>query len=121
MKKLIAIIIASSPVFAFAQQLNDINTVAQKATNIGNLIVQLAISLAVIWIIVGVVKYLIIGSGDDRKAAGMNILYGVIGLFVILSIWGLVFLLTNTFQFGRNTAPTEKINNIQVQPPQIVP
>jgi uncharacterized protein HemY len=64
MKKLIAILFALLPAVASAQQLNDINLVAQKATNIGNLVVQLAISLAVIWIIINVIRYLVAG-GDS--------------------------------------------------------
>jgi len=95
------------PFVSFAEDLKDINSVAKKATSIGNLVIELAISLAVIWIIVGVVRYFIMGKdGEDRSAAGMNILYGVIGLFVILSIWGFVYLFTNTFKFASNEKPS---------------
>lgn len=123
MKKLIAFVLAFSPVLALAQTLNDIDTVAQKATNIGDLIIKLAISLAVLWIIVSVVRYLIVGADNEEERAkgGKSILYGVIGLFVILSIWGLVFLLTNSFRFGRNTTPTTEINRIKLPPPPSVP
>jgi hypothetical protein len=122
MKKLIAFVLASTPVFAFAQVLTDIDTVAQKATNIGDLIIKIAISLAVLWIIVSVVKYLILGAEDEeaRKKGGQSILYGVIGLFVILSIWGLVFLLTNSFRFGQNSTPNS-VNNIKLPRPPSVP
>lgn len=122
MKKLIAFVLASTPVFAFAQTLTDINSVAQKATNIGDLIIKIAISLAVLWIIVSVVKYLVLGADDEeaRKKGGQSILYGVIGLFVILSIWGLVFLLTNSFKFGQNTAPTT-VDKVKLPRPPIVP
>ncbi len=123
MKKIIAAIIAFSPTLVFAQQLNDINSVAMKATNIGNLIVRLAISFAVLFIIISVVRYLIAGSDDEeaRKKGGQAILYGVIGLFAILSIWGLVYLLSNSFQFGQNNLPNDKINNIQLPPPPQIP
>ena len=122
MKKLIAFVLASTPVFAFAQVLTDIDTVAQKATNIGDLIIKIAISLAVLWIIVSVVKYLILGAEDEeaRKKGGQSILYGVIGLFVILSIWGPVFLLTNSFRFGQNSTPNS-VNNIKLPRPPSVP
>lgn len=117
MKKLLASILSFSPTFAFAQTpLVDINTVAAKANSIGNLFVELLISLAVIYIIYSVVRYLIAGGDEDRGKAGMNILYGVVGLFVILSIWGLVFLLVNTFRFGDNRKPINEIRNIQNNP-----
>ncbi len=122
MKKFIAVILASSPVLALAAPLTDINTVAQKATDIGDLIIKLAISFAIIWIIVSVVRYLIAGGEEGRKKGGEAILYGVVGLFVILSIWGLVYLLTNSFQFGGgNVTPTDKINQIKLPTPPIVP
>jgi len=121
--KFIAGVIAFSPTLVFAQQLNDINSVAMKATNIGNLVVRLAISFAVLFIIISVVRYLIAGSDDEeaRKKGGQAILYGVIGLFAILSIWGLVYLLTNSFQFGQNRLPEDRVNNIQLPPPPLIP
>ncbi len=70
MKKLIAFILTSSPFIVSAQGLNDINSVAAKATNIGNLIVQLAISLAVVWIIVSIVRYLIASNDPEKRKAG---------------------------------------------------
>ncbi len=119
MKKILILITILFPTFASAQQLRDINDVAKKSVNIGNLIVELAISLAVLFIIVNVVRYLIAGSDDEeaRKKGGDAILYGVIGLFAILSIWGMVFLLTNTFRFSDNQRPD--FNNLRIQDPTI--
>jgi len=123
MKKIITIALVLLPTLAYAQMLRDIDSVAQKATNIGDLIIKLAISLAVLWIIISVVRYLILGADDEeaRKKGGQSILYGVIGLFVILSIWGLVFLLANSFRFGRNATPTTEINRISLPRPPSVP
>lgn len=116
MKKLIASIIAFAPGIAFAQPLTDINSVANKATSIGNLVVQLAISFAVIWIIVSIVRYLIAGGEDGRAKGRDAIVYGVIGLFVILSIWGLVYILKSSFN-TQNTRPDTEINKLVLPPP----
>ncbi len=107
---------------AHAQPLTDINSVASKATNIGNLVVQIAISLAVVWIIVSVVRYLIIGAASDekRKAARDSIVYGVVGLFIILSVWGLVFILRNSFR-TQDRVPVNDINNLNLPRPGTVP
>ena len=111
MKKIIAFLLASSPAVVLAQaQITDINTVATKATNIGNMVIGLAISIAVLWIIVNVVRYLIATNDPDkRKEGGQGILYGVIGLFVILSIWGLVAILRNSFR-TQDQVPVNEIN-----------
>jgi uncharacterized membrane protein YidH (DUF202 family) len=117
MKKLIAFALAFAPVAVFAQQITDANQLTTKITNIGNTIVVLLISFSVIWIIVNVVRYLIAGGEEDRKKGGMAILWGVVGLFVILSIWGLVAILTNTFSTNTNI-PREKFP-VVIPPPQI--
>ncbi|HEY4503624.1 MAG TPA: hypothetical protein VJJ28_00745 [Candidatus Paceibacterota bacterium] len=112
MKKIIAFIIASSPLLALAQApLQNIDDVAGKATNIGNLVIALAISLAVVWIIINVVIYLVAGGDvEKRKEGGMRILFGVIGLFVILSIWGLVAILRSSFRTQDQAPSTREIN-----------
>ncbi len=123
MKKIITFVIAAFPGLAFAQQLTDINSVAAKATNIGNLIIGLAISFAILWIIVSVVWFLIKGSSDEeaRKKGKESILYGVIGLFVILSIWGFVAILKNSFRTN-NARPEQEIKNTTTLPiPSAVP
>ena len=117
MKKILTFIIITFPTLVSAQQLRDINDVAKKSVNIGNLIVELAIALAVLFIIVNVVRYLIAGSDDEeaRKKGGDAILYGVIGLFAILSIWGMVALLTNTFRLKKKKKPD--FSNIKIGDP----
>jgi len=120
MKKIIAFVITLMPSLVLAQTapLTDINSVAGKATNIGTLVIGLAISLAVIWIIVSVVRYLIAGGEDDRKKGGMAILWGVVGLFVILSIWGLVSILRKSF-VTQDQVPTQDIRNVSELPPPV--
>ncbi len=120
MKKIIAFVITLMPSLVLAQTapLTDINSVAGKATNIGTLVIGLAISLAVIWIIVSVVRYLIAGGEDGRKKGGMAILWGVVGLFVILSIWGLVSILRKSF-VTQDQVPTQDIRNVSELPPPV--
>ena len=95
------------PVIVFAQALSpikNINGLSTRLLAIGDIVIYLLVSLAVIYIIWNVVQYFIKPSKDDRKDAGMNILWGIIGLFIIVSIWGLVNIFTNTFK----TAPTDQ-------------
>ena len=120
MKKLIAFLLVAAPVSAMAQQITSIDQVAQKATNIGNVVVELAISLAVVWIIVSVVRYLIAGGEEGRIKGRDAIIWGVVGLFVILSIWGLVFLLTNSFKTN-NAVPQNQINNLKLPTTDNIP
>ena len=62
------------------------------------IITTILVSIAVIILIYGVISYVIAG-GDEEKAAKARstIIYGVIGLFVIIAMWGLANILKNTF------------------------
>ena len=120
MKKLIALAVLLAPLSVFAQQITDANSLTNKITNIGNTIVVLLISFAVIWIIISVVRYLIAGGDNEkRKEGGFRILWGVVGLFVILSIWGLVAILKNTFDTGTNKIPSNDIPKV-IPPPGVL-
>jgi hypothetical protein len=74
----------------------------------------LLISLGVIYFVWGVVQYFI-GDSEEAKTKGRDrIIYGIIGLAVIISIWGLVTLVTDTLGVG-GRPPTETINNLAPQ------
>ncbi len=116
MKKIIALVISFAPLAALAQsQIGNIDDVASTASSIGDTLIVLLISFSVIWIIISVVRYLIAGGEDDRKKGGMAILWGVVGLFVILSIWGLVAILRNSFD-TQDQVPTGSIPKTLVPP-----
>ncbi len=108
MKKIIAFVVTIAPSMAFAQttaRVVDVNSLSTKILGIGSTIVYILVAAAVLFIVWNVVMYLIKGKGEEgRGAAGMNILWGIVGLFIIVSIWGLVNILTNTF----GTQPTDK-------------
>jgi hypothetical protein len=106
-KSIVAALVSMLPAMAFAQTsvVSDVNSLSAKLIGIGNTVTYILTALAVIFIVWQVVIYLIKGAGEEgRTKAGMNILWGIVGLFVIVSIWGLVSILTNTFR----TAPTNQ-------------
>ena len=74
-----------------------------------NIIVPILIALGVVIFIWGVLTY-VIASDEEAKSAGRNrIIWGIIGLAVIIGLWGLVRILTNTFgvqNTGEITFPT---------------
>ena len=119
MKKAIATVLASLPVLVSAQAITDVNSLTYKLTNIGNTIIQILIAFAVLYIIFNAVRYIMAAEDPEkRNAIGMAILWGIVGLFVILSIWGLVNILSNTFRTNTN-APTQQFPVLNY--PQQVP
>jgi len=89
-------------------QINDFTGLSGRLASIGTIVLYLLVALAVIFIVWNVVRYFIGGKeGESRGPAGLNILWGLIGLFVIISLWGLVNILLNTF--GTNQNITNKL------------
>lgn len=74
----------------------------------------LIISAAVIWIIYFGVRLIASGDGKDVKKFREKMIYGVVGLAVIVSMWGLVSVFQTTF--GINTIST----SVQTQSYQFI-
>lgn len=81
------------PAIALAQ---DAGSVLQTVSNIFGYLVPILISLAVLWFFWGLVEYLR-GGGEDKEKGKQTMIYGIIALFVMVSVWGLVGLIGNTF------------------------
>ncbi len=68
-----------------------------------NAVVPVLIALGVLYFVYGVVSY-VIASDEEAKSAGRDrIIFGIIGLAVIIGVWGLVNFLRNTFGLNNNT------------------
>jgi hypothetical protein len=95
------------PLVSFAA-INDIKGVGQFIIDtINGVFVPVLFSLAFIVFIWGAFNTFILGAtSEDVKEKGKSLmLYGLIGFFVMLSVWGLVGILTRTADLGDNTLP----------------
>lgn len=68
-------------------------------------ILPLIVSFGVIYFIWGIVQYFIADGEEAKKNGKDRIIYGIIGLAVIISIWGLVNIVTQTFGLEQTNAP----------------
>lgn len=75
---------------------------------INNILVPVLFAVAFIVFLWGAFKTFIVGANDSEvKENGKNLmLWGLIGFFVMVSIWGLVNILTGTISFGNTTGPS---------------
>lgn len=63
-----------------------------------NAVVPLLMGLAMVGFIYGVIKYFLNPDNEEKRKGGKTfMLWGIITLFVLVSIWALVGLFTNTF------------------------
>ena len=89
--------------------INNISDVGSFIINtINNILVPVLFAVAFIVFLWGAFQAFILGAqSSDVKEKGKNLmLWGLIGFFVMLSIWGLVNILTGTFSFGSTGGPS---------------
>jgi hypothetical protein len=97
-----------APVMAFAQTAVDqtcalnanagtLETILCRVGSIMNTVIPFLIVLGVIYFIWGVATYVIAGDEEAKKTGRDKMIYGIIGLAVIIGVWGLVAILNRTF------------------------
>ena len=113
-KKLIVLsgfVLSLAPVSAFAANAcvggtTGLEGVLCKIQDLLNAVVPVLVALGIVYFVWGVVSYMI-GSDEEAKKKGRDrVIYGIIGLAVIVAMWGLVRILTDTFdlQDGNNNS-----------------
>ncbi|MFZ2150215.1 MAG: hypothetical protein WAV15_03585 [Minisyncoccia bacterium] len=68
-----------------------------------NSIVPVLIALGVVYFVWGVISFVMAGDEEAKTAGRDRIIFGIIGLAVIIGMWGLVNLLRNTFDLNNTT------------------
>jgi hypothetical protein len=70
------------------------------------LLVPILFILATIVFIWGIILYITSGGNEERRKEGRNfIIYGLIGLFVMVAVWGLVVVIADIFFPGGIPGP----------------
>lgn len=102
MKKIISLGLVLSPSLALAVFVDTTAfTLLGKLTYFLNLLVPVLITIAVIYFIYGVIKFIASGGDEEAKKLGRaTIINGLIGLFVIVAFWGIIGIVQNTLGVG---------------------
>ncbi len=80
-----------------------------KISEMINLVIPIVISLTVLVFIWGIFRMVLAGGDTDaRKEARSTIVFGIVGLFVMVSVWGLVNILKSSFFGGGLVIPQLK-------------
>ncbi len=117
----LALTVLTAPVLASAQAKGSISSCGQLQTEgaaglvkciiaFFDYFVYIVTALAVVYIVLGAFKLL---NEEKRDEGKQTIYYGIIGLFVMMSIWGFVNILNNTFKLGTSAD--------QVNRPTLIP
>lgn len=85
--------------------INDLSSVSWLVSDVLSVIFPVLLAIAVFVIVWGIFKF-ILNAGDEeaRKTGRSFILWGIVGIFLMFSVWGLVRILTGTIQFENTSA-----------------
>lgn len=110
MKKFIILALAFVPAFASAQNLGNIQNLMNSFRNIVDLALPIVVALALLAFFWGLAKFIFASGDEDKRDDGKRIMiWGVIALFVMVSVWGLVRFVGQAFgieQGGTVNIPT---------------
>ena len=106
MKNFLKVSFASATLLALplvaGAQTDGINHLINQVQNIIARLIPIVIGIALLVFLWGVIWYVISNSDEDKKKARGYMIWGVIGLFVMTAVWGLVSILTDSIFQGRD-------------------
>ncbi|MCK5285874.1 MAG: hypothetical protein KAJ58_01455 [Candidatus Pacebacteria bacterium] len=102
-KKILILSLAFAPMLSLAAG-TDVTGAITTVTNIFKAVVPLVLGLAALYFIWSLVGY-ISKAGEAKEEAKTQMIWGVIIMFVMISIWGLVNILKDTANLD-TTVPT---------------
>lgn len=90
MNRIILSLASAMPLIVFADARTDVIAVFNNIKSVLGTVVPIAIALALIYFIWGVIKYVISQDEEEKTKSRQQIIYGIIGMFIIVAIWGIV-------------------------------
>ena len=108
-----AVLAAALPFGANAATTTSIHTVWDIFSFIQNLlntVLPIIIAAAVVYFVWGMFQLFLAGDEEKKEKAKTTIIYGVIAIFVMVSVWGLVNILVRTFGLDNTSTTNGTLN-----------
>lgn len=105
MKKIISagLVFGFVPSLVLAAEATTFGSILNVIANLLNYVLPILITVAVVYFVWSVIQYTLTDDDTKKKAAKSGIIQGLIGLFVIVSFWGIIGIVRNTFGVGNST------------------
>lgn len=108
------------PLSAFAQAVGSacpkrvgLDYLLCKISDILGAVLPVLVALGVVYLVWGIVQYFIYDNEEAKTKGKERIIFGIIGLAVIIGLWGLVNILDDTFELSGDQAPSNiKLRNL---------
>ena len=74
----------------------------------------LLVGIAVVVFLFGVYKFVISDSSEEKQEGREFMIWGIVGLFIMLSLWGMISILSNTFNLDNTSI--NSVPQVSLQP-----
>jgi len=106
MKKLALIVGALAlPLVSFAQSLTNLQTLVTSIGTIVNLAIPILFAIALLIFFYGLVKF-IFGQAQGKDEGKKIMIWGIVALFVMAAVWGLVTFIGSALGINQSAAPS---------------
>ena len=84
--------------FSIAYAAEDVDSLISKISqNILNPFIAFLFVLATVLFVFGLIRYYLMGGEKDRETAKKHMMWGLAGMFIMISVFGIMRLITTTF------------------------
>lgn len=95
-RKILFLLFSSAPILVLADA--TVGSLLSKVQTILGSLVPLLGTAAFVVFLWGIVKFISAGGNEEKRKEAKNlIIYGLIGLFVMIAVWGIIKLVAGTF------------------------
>src|SRR3989344_8708823 len=102
MKKFVLLTLGLAPALVSAQQLGNVETFVESIGRLIDIALPIVVAIALLGFFWGLVKFIFAQGYETAKADAKKImLWGLIALFVMVSVWGLVRFIGTAFGIGQ--------------------
>ncbi len=114
-KLMLSAAIAMAPGVAFAADVSSLTNLLNQITNlVGGTLPRLFFAMALAYFLYGLVNYVTVAGDEKKRTEARNtIVYGIIILFVMTSVWGLISFVQSSIQLQQGSAPQVPTINAQ--------
>ena len=112
LKKFFRLIPILSGVLPMMASAVTINNLLERTKNMVGIFIPLLMTIAIAIFLYGIVLYITsAGNAEKEKAARGYIIYGIIGLFIMVAFWAFVEVLTSSFGLDDNSTPVTPVTS----------
>ena len=95
--------------------MTDLFDVLNVLADLINLATPVVVALALLYFFWGLAQYILNAGNEEKKKDGRNIMiWGLLALFIMVSVWGIINVVRDTFRIDDNriNVPAVNIDNI---------